>query len=1027
MPNAYLRIFILLYITRCGQFDATQAQCDNDQCNLGRDDQLNIHFIAHTHDDVGWTQTVQEYYDSSVRSILDTSISTLLENETYRFTYVEMAFFHKWFAQQSTFLQSKVRELIRTGRPEFALGGWVSSDEAVVFYGDEVDQLTIGRDFIRRNFGSCSLPRVAWQVDAFGHARERAQVFLEAGFDSLYFQRMDYVEKDARKNNGELEFLWDSSPKEKGVNENYSGLFSKLFTHVFYDTYCFTEGGCMDEGCGYEDQFDRVPTWKVNLYVQTLELWHKAYQTNHIMVPMGCDFTYTNAKTNFRLMDILTEKLSKLRVGNLSLNVFYSTPACYTKAVNREFFKMNNNLPQRTGDFFPYASSLHTYWTGFYTSRPAFKYFVRLHSLLLTIAEQLNVIVPRNAFGERIEQLRQQVAIVQHHDAVSGTEQQHVTDDYVWRLNNAALPCKEFIGQAIGLLQVNEITTSSPWNAPTFCNQRNISLCSVTDRKELDNPSSFRITLYNPLGWEIPDIWLRVPIHFGSYSTQVRVTDLSNPDSCKIIHQLVEVTDRTRSIPERQIARSSTDMDLVFRSVPECAVPALGFRTYQVDVAPNIGSKFNDLELESGINSNARMLFKLSAIKTGVQIKATHSGSGKEFAVNVEMMYYKGSTSSSPSGAYIFHPEKEAIGWTDAETEIEDGPCVQELQVTYYEWATMVVRHYNDERLEIEWTVGPIPDNYGTESREVIIRYSVVGDTPELRPATKGEFFTDSSGRRLIRRLRTSNLQDPIASNYYPVINRILIKGAGETSPGNFESKSPPLALAVYTDRPQGGSSLEEGQLELMLHRRLIRDDRLGVNEALMEQGVDNRGSVVRGVHWLVLDETAEVEQADRYRAMLVTKPPIPLFDEVTTSSSGDSISRTQWTALKKPLPKNIHLLSLIRWPLTQNNSSSLKKILLRLENLESAEGREQQVTELDIGQMFHGIVILDATEMTLTADQSKTMSDKGRLVWRQGEKRSSGRQCVDERQNRPTLIRLYPDTICTLVCNVELSVSPAF
>ncbi|OON15421.1 hypothetical protein X801_08778, partial [Opisthorchis viverrini] len=94
-----------------------------------------------------------------------------------------------------------------------------------------------------------------------------------------------------------------------------------------------------------------------------------------------------------------------------------------------------------------------------------------------------------------------------------------------------------------------------------------------------------------------------------------------------------------------------------------------------------------------------------------------------------------------------------------------------------------------------------------------------------------------SSGRQLIRRIRTKNLHDPIASNYYPVINRILIKGAGETSP-----ESPPLALAVYTDRPQGGSSLEQGQLELMVHRRLVRDDGLGVNEALMEQGVDNHG-----------------------------------------------------------------------------------------------------------------------------------------------------------------------------------------
>ncbi|KER25430.1 hypothetical protein T265_07111 [Opisthorchis viverrini] len=123
-----------------------------------------------------------------------------------------------------------------------------------------------------------------------------------------------------------------------------------------------------------------------------------------------------------------------------------------------------------------------------------------------------------------------------------------------------------------------------------------------------------------------------------------------------------------------------------------------------------------------------------------------------------------------------------------------------------------------------------------------LVRYSRhrISNTESLSDS-QGEFFTDSSGRQLIRRIRTKNLHDPIASNYYPVINRILIKGAGETSP-----ESPPLALAVYTDRPQGGSSLEQGQLELMVHRRLVRDDSLGLNEALMEQGVDNHGLIRR-------------------------------------------------------------------------------------------------------------------------------------------------------------------------------------
>ena len=54
--------------------------------------------------------------------------------------------------------------------------------------------------------------------------------------------------------------------------------------------------------------------------------------------------------------------------------------------------------------------------------------------------------------------------------------------------------------------------------------------------------------------------------------------------------------------------------------------------------------------------------------------------------------------------------------------------------------------------------------------------------------------------------------------------------------------------LWVMTDRAQGGSSLQPGQLELMLHRRLFNDDAFGVGEALNETAFGT-GLVVRGKH----------------------------------------------------------------------------------------------------------------------------------------------------------------------------------
>ena len=67
--------------------------------------------------------------------------------------------------------------------------------------------------------------------------------------------------------------------------------------------------------------------------------------------------------------------------------MFYSTPSRYTDAVH----KANLTWSVKLDDFFPYATSPWSYWTGYFTSRPALKGYVRYNNALLQVCARTYV------------------------------------------------------------------------------------------------------------------------------------------------------------------------------------------------------------------------------------------------------------------------------------------------------------------------------------------------------------------------------------------------------------------------------------------------------------------------------------------------------------------------------------------------------------------------------------------------------------------------------------------------------------
>ena len=161
---------------------------------------LTVHLVPHSHDDVGWLKTVDQYYigshqdiqDAAVQHIITSVVAALKRNPERKFIYVEQAFFQRWWRQQSDATRTDVQKLVEAGQLEFINGGWCMHDEAAPYYIDMIDQTTLGHQFILNEFGAAHIPTIGWQIDPFGHsATQAALLSAEVGFDALFFGRID--------------------------------------------------------------------------------------------------------------------------------------------------------------------------------------------------------------------------------------------------------------------------------------------------------------------------------------------------------------------------------------------------------------------------------------------------------------------------------------------------------------------------------------------------------------------------------------------------------------------------------------------------------------------------------------------------------------------------------------------------------------------------------------------------------------------------------------------------------------------
>eukprot|EP00359_Climacostomum_virens_P001263 CAMPEP_0204897750 /NCGR_PEP_ID=MMETSP1397-20131031/896_1 /ASSEMBLY_ACC=CAM_ASM_000891 /TAXON_ID=49980 /ORGANISM="Climacostomum Climacostomum virens, Strain Stock W-24" /LENGTH=968 /DNA_ID=CAMNT_0052065525 /DNA_START=197 /DNA_END=3103 /DNA_ORIENTATION=+ len=908
------------------------------------DTRLHVHLVPHTHDDVGWLKTVDQYYfgiksnvtEAGVQYILDSVIGALELDPSRKFSYVEMGFFWRWWTEQSTATQAKVRQLVANGQLHFLNAGWSMHDEATPYFEDMIDNMAYGQAFLLKEFNY--VPTVGWQIDPFGHSAANADLYAKMGLTSVFFARIDYQDFKKRLNEKALEMIWKPSTGTGGV--------SGVLAHTLYNHYSWPPGFCFDYVRCSDDPIADDPRLenynadtKADEFVEFLFEQAEYYRSNHIMVLMGEDFNYQDAYSNFKNIDKIIDFVTKRHGDKVSL--FYSTPSEYVNALN----SANVTLPTKTDDFFPYADQPHAYWTGYFTSRPAFKKYVRdagarvkAISNLFTHQWLSGELTDQNTTSNYLQQLddyRQVMGVVQHHDGVSGTERQLVTFDYAQRMSSAIHEARMFY-QMVSRA-ANNVTGET--NFYGQCPLLNETICSFTERMT-DN---LAIAVFNPSYNNVTRL-VEIPVTRGDLK-------IIREDNSTLIFDLV------KNVYTPKETNNTYTLYFIDSFKP------LEIKNYKLIPGPMTTNAF--VNCTNCYISN--MLYSLMAnIDSPWKLIKKSSGflADDSINLNITLKHYIGSigdeNSTQPSGAYIFRPQANVTALPQPYGQVTElymllGAVVDQVVAVYNESRAIqkfiLKKGADDLYLGVQTWLNSIPIEDGN-GKEIVVAY-------ETDIVSDGTFYTDTNGMRTIRRQWNKRptftpyyYNEPQSSNYYPINSAIYYENNGKR-------------ITVSVDRAEGATAPlynSTSWIEVMIHRRLLLDDYRGLSEPLNETEPSDPNIGLRViVDHQFLYNTNSTDQ--RISQKVLTEPLQIFFANTKTAYFG----QTKPYVTPSSIPNNYKVIM---------RPTSSKEVVVRVENFYGAGSFDLGTLLKNYGKNF------TITELSLSENQPMASVVANQLVW---------------------------------------------
>ncbi|NXN04202.1 MA2B2 mannosidase, partial [Sylvia borin] len=859
----------------------------------------------------------QESMHAYAANVYTTVVEELMKGKQRKFIAVEQEFFRLWWDMVATDTQKQqVHQLLQEGRLEFVIGGQVMHDEAVTLIDDQILQLTEGHGFLYETFGF--RPQFSWHVDPFGASATTPTLFALAGFNAHLISRIDYDLKADMQKNKKLQFVWRGSPSLSERQE--------IFTHVMDQySYCTpsqlpfsNRSGFFWNGFAtfpdppkdgvYPNMSLPVTDANLHLYAQTMvaNIKERAawFQTGEVLWPWGCDKQFFNASVQYSNMDLLVDYINK-HSAEFGVTVQYATVRDYFQAV----YSRNLTWEIRDSqDFLPYSTEPFQAWTGFYTSRSTLKGIARRASSLLYAGESFfTQYVWKHPEGsickykalKQLQSLRWAVSEVQHHDGITGTESPKVKDMY---LNNLMY----------GMHNVKKLMASIIFDINNA--KKNGEVYSSVYTKGSGKPDvDLYVVVYNPLAWNITTF----------------VTVSVSSEAMSVYDEL------GYSVPAQ--VQSSVESQSTYDLYILVAISGLSYRKYSIKpvdgkqsafIGSSIKYKRRDLthagqqsqQLFPVVNSCYQIVFDQN---TNLMHSITERETNQTVQFTQEFLEYhvNGDTKKGPiSDNYLFAPDASAVPVSKAVgLEVISGSLVTEIRQYFYSNVTSqdytyavytrlysVPEGYDGKllchRIEQEYSAGPLELN-----REAVLRTSTDLNTKQL-------LYTDNNGYQLQKRPFKAYVNNTVARNYYPMVQTAYIED--DTT-----------RLMLLAERAHGVSSQGNGQVEVMLHRRLWNNLQWNLNNNLTL----NDSSVVRPVIWLILGTKAVTNTLYRTIGLGLEHRPVVMFGAL----SGDKpklprrLQKNSVHDLPVTVPTNLHLqtLSIPGWRYSSDHAEHVRSI----------------------------------------------------------------------------------------------------